>query len=665
MEGLSTGVWTPASLLRGLAARGAAPAVLTMRGDQPLPHAAGALADDALRFAGGLRASGLAPGTPVGLYAPNSADWIAARLGLAAAGLVPVALDDLAPEGEARAILADAGARHLVASRVHAEALRDAGLDLLVLDEGEGSWRAAFAAEPAAPHEPGADEPAMLVYTSGTTGAPKGFALTHAHLHANLTGILAERLAGPGDRFCLPLPLHHVYPFLLGLMVPLAAGASIVLPEAVTGPQLRAALQLGRATVMVGVPRLYTALFTGLETRVAERGPAARLLFRALMTAALAARQRGLDPGKRLFAAFHRQLAPDLRLMVSGGARLEEATAWKIEAMGWRLLNGYGLAETASIFTGNVPRRFRVGSEGQPVAPGSEIRVAEPETLAPQPPGMEGEIQLRGANVFAGYLNRPEANAAAFTSDGWFRTGDLGHLDAEGFIHVTGRLKEMLVLGGGKNVFPDVLERHYGAHPLIREVAVLERGGALVAIVLPDAEAARGLPRIEDALRVALAEAANALPSWQRLAGFAIAREALPRTRLAKLQRFRLPALYEALRAGTRREAAPMTPEDAALVAAPGAREAWALLRARDPAAPEPALDAHPMLDLGLDSLAWLTLGMEIEARTGLRLPEAEMAGFVTLRDLLRRVAEGRGADAAPPDPADIARWTTPPPPAW
>jgi long-chain acyl-CoA synthetase len=660
MDGMAAGLWTPAGLLRGLAARGDAPAVLGMAGETPVAHSGASLAADALRFAGGLRAAGVEPGTPFGIYAPNSPRWMAARLGLSAAGLLPIALDDLAPEEEARAILDDAGATWLLASRAHAEGLRrwglDAGLRIILLEEDDG-WRSLFASEPAEPHDPTPDEPAMLVYTSGTTGAPKGFVLTHANLHANLVGILGEGQAGPEDRFCLPLPLHHVYPFLLGLMVPLAAGATIVLPEAVTGPQLVAALKHGRCTIMVGVPRLYTALLTGMEARVASRGAVPAALFRTMLKGAVAARKRGLDPGKRLFGALHRQLAPDLRLMVSGGARLEEEAAWKIEAMGWRLLNGYGLAETASIFTGNVPHRFRVGSEGQPVAPGSEIRIADPETLATLPAGTEGEIQLRGANVFAGYRNRPEINAEVFTEDRWFRTGDLGHLDADGFVHVTGRLKEMLVLGGGKNVFPDPLERHYATNPLIREIAVLERGGALVAIVVPQDPA---VPRLEDALRVWLAEAARDLPSWQRLAGFAIAREALPRTRLQKIQRFRLPALYDALKSGAPRTAAAMTAEGAALVAAPGAREVWALLRARDAEAPAPSLDAHPMLDLGLDSLAWLTLAVEIEARTGLRLSEAEMASFGTLRELLQRAAEGPKGEA-PVDAAEVARWTTPP----
>jgi len=666
------GLWTPASLLAALAARGDAAAVLTMDGDAARPWPGGALAEDGLRFAAGLRNAGLAAEEPVGLYAPNSPRWVAARLGLGAAGALTVAVDDLAPETEAAAILRDAGCTRVLASRAHAEALRArnlaAGLHIVLLEEDAGAegWRT-LCAEAAGPrHDPAPDAPAMLVYTSGTTGAPKGFALTHANLNANLHGVLAQGQIGPADRMLVPLPLHHVYPFLVGLMTPIAAGSAVAFPEGVTGPALVAALKGTRATVMVGVPRLYTALLAGLEGRVAARGPAARAAFAAMLRTSLAARRREMFIGRRLFAGLHAQLAPELKLMVSGGARLEEEASWKLEALGWRLLNGYGLAETASLFTGNVPGRQRIGSEGQPIATGSEIRIAAPDTTAPLPVGAEGEIQLRGANVFAGYLNNDAANEAAFTADGWFRSGDLGHLDAEGFVFVTGRLKEMIVLGGGKNVFPEPVERHYTRGP-VREIAVLDRAGALVAVVVPDTAAIRApnAKTVEDALRVALAEAANELPSFQRLAGFVVSREPLPRTRLGKVQRFRLPALYDALRAGAApRAAAEHAPEDLVLLAAPGAKEAWAILRARDPAAPEPSLDAHPGLDLGMDSLAWVGVALELESRLGVRLSEEEIAGFATLRDLLRHVAGAVGTPVAAAAAEDSSRWTAPPPAA-
>ena len=659
-EGAShmAGTWTPARMIAALAAYGDRPAILTMAGETVAALSGAEVADQAHRLASGLIAAGLTEGAHAAIWGPNSPDWIIVRLALGAAGTLPFSIDDLASDAEAEAILADAGARWVFCTAAHAAAVRRDGRRIVLLDDADGAegWRALCSDTPGPLPQPAAEEEALVVYTSGTTGAPKSFALTHRNLQANLDGILAERLIGPDDRMLLPLPLHHVYPFLLGLMVPIAHGSAIVLPEAVTGPQLVAAMRAARPTIMVGVPRLYVALVDGLAARVAARGAAARLAFRALLALSLALRRRGIAIGRRLFGSLHAQMAPALRYMVCGGARLEPEAVWRLEALGWRVLNGYGLAETASMFTGNLPRRQRVGSEGVPIAAGSEARIGEADASG------IGEIQLRGANVFSGYRNNPEANAVAFTADGWFRTGDLGRVDADGFVHVTGRLKEMIVLGGGKNIMPEVMERHYGASPLVKEIAVLERGGALVAIVVPDAEALRasGTQRAEDAIRVALAEAARGLASHERLAGFVLSRDALPRTRLGKHRRFQLPALYDALQRGERIGAPkPLSAEDAALIARPGAAEVWAILRARYPDKPL-APDANPALDLGIDSLEWVGLALEIEQRLGLSLREEEMAAMTSVRALLERAAAGgTGVQAAAPS-WDPATWTAP-----
>ncbi|WP_137126449.1 AMP-binding protein [Roseomonas sp. HF4] len=662
--GIGVECWTPARLIAALAARGDAPAVFTMQDGSAVPWPAAALAREAHLLASGLLAAGMARGEPVALHAPNSPHWIVVRLAIAAAGALPLAIDDLTETAVAERIATAAGCRWVFASAAHAAGLAaQEGRRVVLVDEPQATagWHALRASEPGPLPPLAPDEEALVVATSGTTGAPKLFALTHAMLHANLTGVLAQGLVGPSDRMMLPLPLHHVYPLLIGLMTPIACGAAIVLPEGVTGPQIVQALKGGRATVMIGVPRLYVALLDGLRAKVAARGRVAATVFAGLLELATSLRKGGVDVGRRLFAGLHAQMAPDLRLMVSGGAKLDAEATWTLEALGWQVASGYGLAETASLFTGNTPAAQRVGSEGRPVAAGTEVRVDEPDALG------VGEILLRGPNVFTGYRDNPEANAGAFTSDGWFRTGDLGRLDTDGFLYVTGRSKELIVLGGGKNVMPEEVEAAYGASPAIREVAVLERAGALVAIVLPDLAAvqASGSLRVEDVVRIALQEAAKGLPSYQRLSGFVLAREALPRTRLGKVQRFRLPALYDDLLAGRGAVAAPpLTEEEAALLARPGAAEVWAILKARYAGKPlSPA--ASPALDLGIDSLEWISLALEIEQRTGLRLTEEEMAGMASVRALLERAAGGPGEAPPARGPADlaaeVAAATTPP----
>lgn len=633
-------MWNVADLVQTMAERGDNSVLTTVAGERLVEHSGAELADLVRRLAQGLRAAGLRDGDPVFMVGPNSVAWVVVRLAAALAGGVPVACDDQASKEEVAAIVADSGCRLAFAGAAHADHVRAAAGDcpLYLLEEvgkeTAPSWRALLADGPLAePPQLSPEAPALIVYTSGTTGAPKSFVLTHGNIAANVEVLLKERVITTADRVLLPLPLHHVFPLLVGMLTTLATGATLVFPAAATGPQIAAAIRLAQVTVIVGVPRLYTALLAGIEARVAARGTLARLLFHGLCAVSVTLHQRfGWRVGRRLFASLHRQVGLGLRLMVSGGAKLEESVVWKLEGLGWEVLSGYGLAETASMFTGNLPHRKRIGSEGRPLT--GEIRIAEPDSEE------IGEIQLRGANVFAGYRNNPEANQAAFTADGWFRTGDLGALDADGFLYVTGRVKEQIVLGGGKKVMPEELERHYAASPYIQEIAVLEREGKLVALVLPNLPALRaaGITRPADAIRIALSERGHTLPSYQRVAGFALAREPLPRTRLGKYQRFRLPALYDAIQRGeVRARPQALSPEDQALVGSSPAREVWDFLKSRY-ADSGVTLESNLALDLGLDSLEWMTVALEIEARAKVQLTEEMIAGSATVRDLISAI---------------------------
>ena len=266
----------------------------------------------------------------------------------------------------------------------------------------------------------------------------------------------------------LPLPLHHSYPLVIGLLTTLTVGATVVLPEGVGGPQIVRASRLAGATTLVGVPRLYDVLLAALESRVAAAGRLPKAVFDRGLGLALWSRRLGVDAGRFLFRTIRAQVGPRLRVMICGGAKLDADVNRKLEALGWTVFAGYGLAETASVFTTNARGRTRIGSAGKAVGDG-EMRIAEPDENG------IGEILLRGSNITSGYRNNPDATKAAFTPDGWFRTGDLGYIDGDGYLYVTGRAKEMIVLGGGKKVFPEPLEKIYAASPYIREIALLER----------------------------------------------------------------------------------------------------------------------------------------------------------------------------------------------
>src|SRR6516165_6482885 len=533
------------------------------------------VADQALCLARGLCDIGIGGGERVALWAPNSPVWIVAALAILRAGGVVVPIDDQADAEQLDAALRSSAARTIFTTARHLEACSEVlrAVRVIVVEEDgfDGrvatSWRSLLGKQSEDLPTPAPDAPAVLSWTSGTTGSPKAFLLTHRNIATNVEALQKLNVVGPRDRALLPLPLHHAYPLIVGMLTTLTIGTAIVLPGGTTGPLLVRALREADVTTIIGVPRLYDAIWAALETRVATRGRATRLSWRALLrSATFMQNATGLRLGRVLFAPVRRGIGRHLRLLVSGGARLEKETEERLEALGWTVLSGYGLAETASLFTGNRPGARRSGSVGRPLA--GEVRVAQPDEEG------IGEIELRGSSITEGYLDNPEANREAFTPDGWYRTGDLGFVDRDGFLFVTGRAKEVLVLGGGKKVLPEDLEKIYGSAPEITEIAVLEDNGALVGLVRPDPEKLleRGATNLRDAVRVILAEKAQALPSWKRLSGFALTDEALPRTRLGKYQRFLLPALYaEALAGGARRAVHALTPEDTALLRNPTA----------------------------------------------------------------------------------------------
>jgi long-chain acyl-CoA synthetase len=657
--------WTLQDLLAEMARRGDHPAIVSVRAGAVSTESYAGLAQTAQRLAGGMLAAGIRPGDPVVILGPNSLDWILVRLALGLAGALPVPLDDIGSREETAAQARQSGARWAFVADAHVPLLKSSlppdGRLFLLDGEGRGEsglphWRQLLTAEPGPLPKIDPQVPAVLVYTSGTTGAAKSFTLSYSNMWANIGAIAAARVIGSNDRLLLPLPLHHIYPQVVGLLTPLASGAAVLLPEGVSGPQIAQALALGGATGVVGVPRLYAALLDAIEARVQARGRVATAFFHAALRLSIWTRRwLGFDLGRILFRPLRARLGRRLRLLVSGGARIEPDLAWRLAGLGFELRSGYGLAETASTFTGNLPGRERLGSEGRPFQ-GGELRILRPDETG------HGEIELRGPSVFSGYRDNEAANREAFTADGWFRTGDLGRLDADGFLHVVGRLKEQIVLGGGKKVDAERLETHYGRSRFIREVAVLERAGALVGLVIPDLEAVRaaGLTRVEDAVRVALREEAVELAPWERLAGFAIVAVPLPRTRLGKYRRFLLPAIYEAALTGRPRAPAPLSPADEALLATPRARAAWDFLRERYPGRASD-LDASLALDLGLDSLEWMSLSIEIERRFSVSLPEDALTRFDRARDLVRALAEPRGEGVAFDRAAEIERWLGPP----
>ena len=640
---------TLSQLVATFAARGKRTAIIAFRSEGVDELSYAALSERIAHVAHGLRSRGIARGERVALWAANSPDWIAAYFGVVTAGAVAVPIDHQSTADTVATAIAHADVRVVITTAARStelQPLTQLGADNFVRLDGDGprDWPALRVAPignelPRA--EPG--EVASLLFTSGTTGTPKAVPLTHANLAANVAELNAARLIGSAARVLLPLPLHHTYPFTVGLLVPLATGATVILPAGISGPEISRATTTAHATALLAVPRLCTALWDSVASGVRARGRAARMVFRMLLATSIAVRRvTGLHIGRWVFGAVHTRLGPALTLIGCGGAKLPSELTFNLEGLGWTVLTGYGLTETSPVLTFNSRAHSRLGSEGRPLV-GVELRIA-----APAAGETEGEIEAHGPSVFRGYWDNAEATATAFTRDGWFKTGDLGRFDAGGYLYVVGRNKELIVLPDGKKLFPEPVEKLYAASPLIHELGVFEHGGVLAALVVLEEKTVRerGAMRAASLLREEIENTAARLPPYQRIRSYRVTREALPRTQLGKLKRHLLPALFDEAARPTNTPAAEPSDADRALLQKERASAAWTWLRERY-SDRKLTLDTSPQLDLQIDSLQWVTLTIEIERLFGVTLTGDALSRILTVRDLLHEIDS---AGAATPE---------------
>ena len=621
------------------------------------------LADCARSFANGLVRDGLKRGDTVALFAENRPEWIVAALGIIRAGAVAVPLDIQLGDKTLVHVLRDSGARAVITTQRRMERLEKLDLKekpkLILLDansdDDKRSWERFLNKAATELLTTSPDDTAVLLYTSGTTGPPKGVSLSHGNIASQLDAIIEMKVMTGEDRALLPLPLHHVYPFVIGMLAPLALGLPLILPFSLSGQQLLRALREGEVTAIVGVPRLYSALYSGIESRVESSGWIARGLFSAFLAASVFVREwLGPRVGKLLFRSLHKRFGKNLRLLASGGAALDPELASKLEALGWEVAIGYGLTETSPLLALNLRGKAPRDSVGKPFA-GVEIRI-DPSALEKEERinGREvGEILARGPNVFAGYRNLPDKTKEVFTDDRWFRTGDMGYLDDDNNLHILGRISTMIKTESGEKIQTEDVEAAYAEEFAIREIGVLEKGGKLVAVIVPK-QAGRS-DDVKAALRKAVESASKRLPSYQRISDYAITSDALPRTRLGKIQRHRLAERYEQAKEGGEKAPAAgpmsieeMSGEDRSLLEDSAAQSVWEMLAKRY-RGKRLTPDTSPQFDLGIDSLEWLNLTLEIAESSGVELTDEAIARTETVRDLLHEVTEGSEGESVDP----------------
>src|SRR5215207_8257879 len=401
-------------LIDGLAERGDRQAVLALQEEGARSWSYGELAADVRWLAHGLTRAGVSRGDHVVLLAPSRPEWMVACLAIVGAGAVATPVDVQLGDEVLGRVVDHSGAEFIfttveqIMRLEHLEGtFKPKPILLDVGEEDPRSWRHLLASgeRDAQLARPQPQQKAALFYTSGTTGAPKGVPLSHDNLAFQIEAILRADVVSEHDRMLVPLPLHHVYPFVMGILAPLTLGLTIVLPQSLTGPQLVRALKEGEVSVIVGVPRLYSALYSGIEERAKSGGKMAQALFG--ISAGLSTwvrRKTGLDAGRVVMRPLRERLGPELRIVASGGAPLDPDLAQKLEGMGWRVVIGYGLTETAPLLALKRADGKKLGSVGQPM-PGVDVRldpsaVPGEDTRSEQSltgePYREGEILARG-----------------------------------------------------------------------------------------------------------------------------------------------------------------------------------------------------------------------------------------------------------------------------
>jgi long-chain acyl-CoA synthetase len=668
-------------LIDAFSSRGEKPALLalTRKGEWAWSYAT--LAHQVEYLAYGLKQSGVGPGESVALLAESRPEIIVACLAVIKTGAVIVPLDVQFGPRVLEFVLQDSGVGFLFTTPERFEEVAQFKLERqihpILLDvepENPQSWQSLSTKTESELPVPSPSEPVALFYTSGTTGTPKGVPLSHQNLIFQLKALRAANLVNDRERVLLPLPLHHVYSFVVGMLAPLALGLTLVLPQSLTGPQIIRALREGQVTFVMGVPRLYSALYSGIEARFTSRGVIFGQIFKAMVRLLVWQQRRfGWNLGKWLLLPLHRQLAPQLRKMASGGAALNPELAWKLQGLGWQLAIGYGLTETSPLLTLNPLGTRKFGSVGRPI-PGIEMRIdtsvspGEGQIVSADRKDKDqpaGEILVRGPGVFSGYHHLPDKTHEAFV-DGWFRTGDLGRFDEEGYLYILGRASTLIVTEGGENIQPEEVEEAYQANPAIQEIGVLQREGRLVAVIVPDLNVIRQHKEngLDHTIRKALAQVSKQLPSYQRLSDYVLLREALPKTRLGKLRRHLLAQYFDRARQGARapetKVARPlpleeMSDQDLALLENPTSRQVWKWLAERY-GDRRLTPDTSPALDLGVDSLEWINWSFEIQERTGIELGEQAVGRIETVSDLLQEVAEASEATTPATPPGEFLK---------
>jgi len=465
------------------------------------------------------------------------------------------------------------------------------------------------------------DKTAVIIYTSGTTGSPKGVMLSYKNIFFQINAVTGDAdFYTPTRNVMVLLPLHHSYPLMATLAIPIATGTTVYIAEGLNAENILKTLNEGEIAIIVGVPRLYETLAKGIMAKINAKA-ITKIIYKM-------AEWIGSDRlSKMLFRSVHQKFGGHIKYLGSGGAALPKEIAKTFKTLGFYVLEGYGMTETSPMISVTLPGQRKIGYTGFPLK-GTDVKIES-----------SGEICVRGDNVMQGYYNRPD-ETAAIIQDGWLHTGDIGVLDKYG-LKITGRIKEILVASNGKNINPEEIELEVMQNTkFIREIGVFMHDSVMQAIVVPEMKALRqsSESNISEIIRQDIDNFNKITSVYKRIKRIHISSEELPKTRLGKIQRFYLPLLMEQVKTKVQdREEVTNQSKVYQLLKAFIESETGYIPRAND----------HFEIDLAMDSLSRVALLSYVEISFGLLLNEEQLDTLNTLSRLTEYIEQNSPEIAA------------------
>lgn len=596
-----------------------------------------------------LQKQGVAPGNTVGILMENHPRWGIAFLAAQSAGARIAPFDVLHKNETLAKLIEHAGCNFLISSEQFAprldeiQTLLPQPLPVLVNGDYEGyhRWQSVLdkcSGEESFPCVKGdLDEPFVILYTSGTTGNPKGVILTQRNIYRSVVGLLTVVKTTDTDHILSVLPLYHVLALMTNFIIPLYVGARVTYIDSLEAQIILETFKREGITIFVCVPQFYYLLYHRICQEVERQPLIKRLLFNSLLRLSEFSNTRlNWNPGQFFFSKIHKRFGSDFRLFAVGGARFDQDVARSLWDLGFTIVQAYGMTETAAIGTVTPMNRQAVGSVGLPL-PHVQLRIDQADDSG------IGEVLMRGENIMPGYWKNPEATSEILNNN-WLHSGDLGYIDSSGHLYITGRKKDVIVLSSGKNIFPEELEHFYQTHcPYIKEMCVLgvldqtssEDREKLHAVVVPDFDYMKAQQTIntQEMIRYMFDSISQSLPSYKRVRSFEIRREPLPRTTTRKIKRFQVEKEL-----GNDPSATERTPELG--TSQPKTKTEESLFKIIQQLKPKVGIHEkmNLELDLGFDSLERVELLSTVQEFHQIRISDDDAAEILTVEELVSAI---------------------------